>query len=77
MKRTHNVLLILAVLQAASVVAQDRMPMIPADKQTNAQKKAVADYRTFAKLISPGRHGRFFCGYRTWLCHRCRCASTI
>jgi len=50
MKRTQNVLLILALLQAASVVAQDRMPMIPTDKLTDAQKKAVADYKDLRKV---------------------------
>jgi 4-carboxymuconolactone decarboxylase len=50
MKRTQNVLLILALLQAASVVAQDRMPTIPTDKLTDAQKKAVADYKDLRKV---------------------------
>lgn len=50
MKRTHTVLLILTSLHATSVVAQDRMPMIPADKLTNAQKKAVEDYKDIRKV---------------------------
>jgi 4-carboxymuconolactone decarboxylase len=50
MKRTPNVLLILALLQAASVVAQDRMPMISADKLTSEQKKAIADYKDIRKV---------------------------
>ena len=33
------------VMVAASAGAQERMSMIPADKQTDAQKKAVADYK--------------------------------
>src|ERR1700688_4457705 len=54
MKRTPTVLLILAMLQAANVGAQDRMPMIPADKLTNAQKKAVADYKDIRKVDLTG-----------------------
>jgi 4-carboxymuconolactone decarboxylase len=50
MKRNHYLLLILASLQAASVVAQDRMPMIAADKLTDAQKKAAADYKDLRKV---------------------------
>ena len=50
MKRTHSAPLILILLQAANVGAQDRMPMIPADKLTNAQKKAVADYKDIRKV---------------------------
>lgn len=41
-------LLLLVVLLAASwtaVGAQERMPLIPADKMTEAQRKAVADFR--------------------------------
>ena len=33
------------VLAAANLWAQERMPPIPADKMTDAQKKAVADYK--------------------------------
>jgi 4-carboxymuconolactone decarboxylase len=50
MKPTEAVLLILAFLQAPNVGAQDRMPMIPADRMTNAQKKAVADYKDIRKV---------------------------
>jgi 4-carboxymuconolactone decarboxylase len=50
MKRTHTVFLILVLLQSASVVAQDRMPVIPAAKLTDAQKKAVADYKDIRKV---------------------------
>jgi 4-carboxymuconolactone decarboxylase len=50
MKRTDTALWVLALLQAASVGAQDRMPMIPADKLTDAQKKAVADYKDIRKF---------------------------
>lgn len=37
--------LLLVTLSAASISAQDRLPLIPADKLTEAQKKAVADYK--------------------------------
>src|SRR6202140_5103868 len=49
MKLIRNVLWILASLEAASLVAQDRMPMIPADKLTDAQQKAIADYKDLRK----------------------------
>ena len=46
----------LAVMAAASLArAQERMSMIPADKMTDAQKKAVADYKALrgADLTGP------------------------
>jgi 4-carboxymuconolactone decarboxylase len=39
---------------AGSADAQDRLPMIPADKQTDAQKKAVVDYKAIRKLDLTG-----------------------
>jgi 4-carboxymuconolactone decarboxylase len=39
---------------AGSAAAQDRLPMIPADKQTDAQKKAVLDYKTIRKVDLTG-----------------------
>ena len=54
MKRTHIVLLVLSLLQAANVAAQDRMPMIPADKQTKEQKQAVTDYKDIRKVDLDG-----------------------
>ena len=50
MKRTHSVLLFLSLLQAANIAAQDRMPMIPADRQTKEQKQAVTDYKDIRKV---------------------------
>ena len=45
----------LAVLVlAAAIHAQDRMPPIPADKMTDAQKKAVADYKNLRKADLTG-----------------------
>ena len=43
------------ILIAAGLLAQDRMPPIPADKQTDAQKKAAADYKALrnADLTGP------------------------
>lgn len=38
----------------AMVKAQDRMPPIPADKQTVAQKKAIADYKDLRKADLTG-----------------------
>ena len=43
--KTSLVLLMLTFLLAGQVWAQDRMPPIPAEKMTDAQKKAVADYK--------------------------------
>ena len=54
MKLIRNVLWILGSLEAASLVAQDRMPMIPADKLTDAQKKAIADYKDIRKVDLTG-----------------------
>ena len=45
---------ILAFGLACALVAQDRMPPIPADKQTAAQKKAVADYKDLRKADLTG-----------------------
>ena len=44
-----------AVVPGRPAVAQERMSMIPADKQTDAQKKAVADYKALrgADLAGP------------------------
>jgi 4-carboxymuconolactone decarboxylase len=46
---------LLAVAAASVSRAQERMSMIPADKQTDAQKKAVADYKALrgADLTGP------------------------
>ena len=48
-------LLLAAVLPCAGAGAQERMPPIPADKMTEAQKKAVADYKRLrgADLTAP------------------------
>jgi 4-carboxymuconolactone decarboxylase len=47
-------LLVLAFTQAISVSAQDRLPPIPADKMTEAQKKAVAEYKDLRKTDLTG-----------------------
>jgi 4-carboxymuconolactone decarboxylase len=39
---------------AATLPAQDRMPPIPAGKQTEAQKKAVIDYKNMRKADLTG-----------------------
>jgi 4-carboxymuconolactone decarboxylase len=43
--KTAICLTLLVVSVAPRVLAQERMSMIPADKMTEAQKKAVADYK--------------------------------
>ena len=54
MNRIRNVLWILALIEAGSLAAQDRMPMIPADKLTDAQKKAIADYKDIRNVDLTG-----------------------
>jgi len=44
--RIATVLLVAGLLPGARAHAQERMPPIPADKMTEAQKKAVAEYKT-------------------------------
>jgi 4-carboxymuconolactone decarboxylase len=46
---------LIPLLLVGGIFAQDRMPMIPADKQTDAQKKAVSDYKDIRKteLVGP------------------------
>src|ERR1041384_5504386 len=39
------VMLLIALVCGATAHAQERMPPIPAEKMTEAQKKAVADYK--------------------------------
>ena len=48
---TTIAVLTMSLLQAR---AQDRMPPIPADKQTAAQKKAIADYKDLRKADLTG-----------------------
>jgi 4-carboxymuconolactone decarboxylase len=45
MTRSGLLTLLLAVVLSANAAAQDRMPPIPADKLTDAQKKAMAEFR--------------------------------
>jgi len=48
-------LLTTLIITATALCAQDRMPPIPADKQTDAQKKAAADYKALRNtdLVGP------------------------
>lgn len=52
---TAAVMLLAIGLPAVPAAAQDRMPPIPADKMTEAQKKAAAEYKTLrgADLTGP------------------------
>jgi 4-carboxymuconolactone decarboxylase len=43
--KTSLILLMLTLVFAGQARGQDRMPPIPAEKMTDAQKKAVADYK--------------------------------
>jgi 4-carboxymuconolactone decarboxylase len=47
-------LLVLAAMLAANAKAQDRLPPIPPDKQTEAQKKAAAEYKDLRKADLAG-----------------------
>jgi 4-carboxymuconolactone decarboxylase len=55
MTKLFLALVALGFLPCANLCAQDRMPPIPAEKQTVAQKKAVADYKDLrgADLTGP------------------------
>ena len=54
MKTTLSAILVIVSL-ASIAIGQERMSMIPADKMTDAQKKAVADYKALrgADLTGP------------------------
>ena len=54
MTSTSTLLLTLLFLLSARLNAQDRMPPIPAEKQTEAEKKAVADYKDIRKVDLTG-----------------------
>ena len=45
MRSVFSFALVAAVFQGAPIAAQDRMPPIPPQKMTDAQKKAVQDYK--------------------------------
>jgi 4-carboxymuconolactone decarboxylase len=47
-------LLAIPLLVVSALAAQDRMPPIPADKQTAAQKKAIVDYKDLRKADLTG-----------------------
>ena len=53
MKRNSSIVAVAALL-VVNVTAQDRMPPIPVDKQTAAQKKAIADYKELRKADLTG-----------------------
>jgi 4-carboxymuconolactone decarboxylase len=53
-RRMKTSYLLAALLLASFAAAQDRMPPIPADKMTAAQKKAVADYKDLRKADLTG-----------------------
>ncbi len=50
-----SIVAVVSLAHAAGASAQERMSMIPADRQTDAQKKAVADYKALrgADLTGP------------------------
>jgi 4-carboxymuconolactone decarboxylase len=52
--RLSSAVLILALGTSVNLGAQSRMPPIPADKMTDAQKKAAADFRAVRKTDPTG-----------------------
>src|ERR1700683_1543264 len=46
--------LVLSAFLSVSLTAQDRMPVIPPEKMTEAQKKAVQDYKDIRKVDLTG-----------------------
>ena len=46
--------LVLSAFLSVSLTAQDRMPVIPPEKMTEAQKKAVQDYKDLRKVDLAG-----------------------
>jgi 4-carboxymuconolactone decarboxylase len=55
--RTMGLMVILALLSCAPLRAQDRMPPIPADKMTDAQKKAAAEFAAVRNSAPTGPFG--------------------
>jgi 4-carboxymuconolactone decarboxylase len=46
--------LVLSAFEGANLIAQDRMPVIPAEKMTEAQKKAVQEYKDLRRVDLTG-----------------------
>jgi 4-carboxymuconolactone decarboxylase len=55
--RTMGLMVILALLSCAPLRAQDRMPPIPADKMTEAQTKAAAEFAAARNSTPTGPFG--------------------
>ena len=55
--RTMRLMVVLALLSCAPLRAQDRMPPIPADKMTEAQKKAAAEFAAARNSAPSGPFG--------------------
>jgi 4-carboxymuconolactone decarboxylase len=55
--RTMGLMVILALLSCAPLRAQDRMPPIPADKMTEAQKKAATEFAAVRNSAPTGPFG--------------------
>ena len=55
MKRTSFGLLLISLFSTVPVYAQDRLPVIPADALTQAQREAVTDYKSIrgVDLVGP------------------------
>jgi 4-carboxymuconolactone decarboxylase len=55
--RTIRLMIVLALLSCAPLGAQDRMPPIPADKMTEAQKKTAAEFAATRNSAPTGPFG--------------------
>ena len=55
--RTMRLMVLLALVSCAPLRAQDRMPPIPADKMTEAQKKAAAEFAAARNSAPTGPFG--------------------
>jgi 4-carboxymuconolactone decarboxylase len=53
MRQLYSIVVLVSLL-SVNGIAQDRMPPIPADKQTAAQKKAILDYKDLRKTDLTG-----------------------
>jgi 4-carboxymuconolactone decarboxylase len=54
---TMRLMVMLALLSCAPLRAQDRMPPIPADKMTEAQKKSAAEFAAVRNSVPTGPFG--------------------
>ena len=74
--KTLLALLALTLAFAGDVAAQDRMPAISAEKMTDQQKKAVADYKAIRNTDLTGPPWTVLCAFPISWCLRCSFVCT-